>query len=287
MIKRWQAGLLVVAILATALVLKREPIAMAWFASKIEKTTLDQRIDLIKDFVEIRLPETGDGPYPVVVQLHGCAGIRPAFQHQWADVANKAGYAAMIVDSTGARGFSRDEALKIVCAGKALIGQERAGDIAAALAIAARDERLDASRIVLAGWSHGAWTAMDYLTMDAAKHPLPGISGLHPDLPEVTGSILFYPYCGVGTLSRFKLPAHPVKTLALIAGADEIVDASLCIRYFENQQRKGADIDMKVYPTANHVFDDPFLEPDYIHWFNEDDFNDATERVESFLSALK
>ena len=287
MIKRWQVGLLVVAILATALVLKREPIAMAWFASKIEKTTLDQRIDLIKGFVEIRLPQTGDGPFPVLVQLHGCAGIRPAFQHQWADIANKAGFAAMIVDSNGARGFSREESLKIVCGGKALIGQERAGDIAAALEMAARDDRLDASRIVLAGWSHGAWTAMDYLTMDAAKHPLPGISGLQPALPDISGAILFYPYCGVGALSRFKPPAHSVKTLALIAGADEVVDASICTRYFDKQKRNGADIDMIIYPDANHVFDDPFLEPDYIHWYNENDFNDATARVEIFLSTPK
>ena len=130
--KRWQGAVLIIAIIAGLLVWKREPLGMAYAASKLEKTSLADRVALIKDHIEIITPE-GAGPFPVVLQLHGCAGIRAPFQRQWADIANKAGYAAVIIDSNGARGFDRAAGLAQVCGGKTLLGQERAGDIAAVL----------------------------------------------------------------------------------------------------------------------------------------------------------
>ena len=268
-----------------ALALKREPIAMAYFASQTVKSTLAEREALLDEHIEIRAPD-GEGPFPVVIQLHGCAGIRTPFQHQWADIANAAGYAAMIVDSNGARGLDRATSLELVCGGKRLLGQERAGDIAAAIEIAQRDPRLDAERIVVAGWSHGAWTAMDYLTMDMRATAPAGLDPSGFDAPEISGAILFYPYCGVGALSRFRAPAQQPQTLALIAGEDEVVDERQCVRYFDRQKRAGAPLEMVVYEGANHVFDDPFLEPEYLHWYNEEYFKDAAARYADFLERL-
>jgi dienelactone hydrolase len=228
----------------------------------------------------------GAGPFPVVLQLHGCAGIRAPFQQQWAAVANKAGYAAVIIDSNGARGMDRAAGLEKVCGGKTLLGQERAGDIAAVLEIIKQDQRIDSSKIVLAGWSHGAWTVMDYLTMDLAAKAPPGFVRPLTNVPDVEAAVLFYPYCGVGARSRFAAWTQHPKTLALIAGADEVVDASQCINYFEKRERAGDSLEMVIYPDANHVFDDPFLEPDYIHWYKEEYFADAKTRYEAFLKAL-
>lgn len=272
--------------IAAVLFWKREPLALAYFASTIEKTTIDQRIAFLKEHVDIRLPE-GDGPFPVVVQLHGCAGPRPEFHHQWADVANKAGYAAFILDSTTPRGYTRETALEIICNGKALLGQERAGDIAAALEMVKRDQRFDASRLVLAGWSHGAWSAMDYLTFDMTKKAPPGFIRWRTNLPDVDGAILFYPYCGVGTRSRFAENAQSPKTLALIAGEDEIVDAQECIRHLEKRQRSGAPVEMVVYEDANHVFDDPSFGPENGDWYDEPSFSDAKARYKAFLETLQ
>ncbi len=283
--KRWYIALAVAAVIASLLVWKREPLAAAYFASKLEKTTLADRVALLKDHIEILTPD-GAGPFPVVLQLHGCAGIRPPFQQQWAGIANQAGYAAMIIDSNGARGFDRPAGLEKVCGGKTLLGQERAGDIAAALEILKQDQRLDPTRVVLAGWSHGAWTVMDYLTMDPATSALPGFVREQMKLPGIEGAVLFYPYCGLGARSRFSHETQHPKILALIAGADEMVDASLCIRHFEKRKRAGDDLELVVYPGANHVFDDPFLEPDYIHWYNEEHHKDASERYEAFLRGL-
>ncbi len=282
--KRWRIALIVIAVVFSGLVWKREPLAMAYYAATLEKTSLAEREALLKDHIEIIAPE-GAGPFPVVLQLHGCAGIRPAFQHQWAAVANKAGYAAAIIDSNNARGFDRAAGLEKVCGGKTLLGQERAGDIAAALEIIKRDQRLDASRVALAGWSHGAWTVMDYLTLDPGKAP-PGFVRPLIDLPQIEAAILFYPYCGLGARSRFAGWTQEPKVLALIAGEDEVVDAAQCIAYFEKREREGDALEMVVYPGANHVFDDPFLEPDYIHWYNEEYFTDAKNRYEAFLRDL-
>jgi len=283
--KRWQIALVVVAVLSSLLVWKREPLAMAWFASKLDKTTLDARAALLQDHLEIVTPE-GAGPFPVVLQLHGCAGIRAPFQQQWAEIANGAGYAAVIVDSNGARGMDRAAGLEQVCGGKTLLGQERAGDIAAALEILKQDQRLDLSRLALAGWSHGAWTVMDYLTLDLAKTAPPGFVRPLTNVPDVDAAVLFYPYCGVGARSRYAAWTQRPKTLALIAGADEVVKAPQCIRYFEKRERADDHLEIVVYPDANHVFDDPFLEPDYIHWYNEEYFNDAARRYEAFLLSL-
>lgn len=284
--KLWRIALLFLVVITGVAILKREPLAMAYLASKLDETTIDERVALMRDHIEILTPD-GEGPFPVVMQLHGCAGIRVPFQHQWAAIANKAGYAAIIVDSNGARGMNRELSLERVCGGKTLLGQERASDIAAVLEIAKSDARLDTTKVVLAGWSHGAWTTMDYLTMDPAKKALPGFKQPQADLPDIDGAVLFYPYCGLGAHSRYADYVQSPPTLALIAGADEIVEEEICIRHFNKRKKAGAPIDMVIYENANHVFDDPFLEQEYQSWFNQDYFDDAAARYEAFLQNLR
>lgn len=282
--KLWQIGLGLIALIFAAALWNREPLALAYFAAKIEQTTTDERVSLLNDYVEIRAPD-GDGPFPVVMQLHGCAGPRPAFHHQWADVANRAGYAAVIVDSATPRGFTRETALDIVCNGKALLGQERAGDIAAALKIIEQNPLLDASNVVLAGWSHGAWSVMDYLTM--TPQTIPGIVDGGAAVASVGGAILFYPYCGIGARARFAENTQSPQTLTFIAGEDEIVDASQCIKHFEKRKRRGAPVEVVVYDGVNHVFDDPSFGPENGDWYDEAAFVDATKRFERFLVGLR
>lgn len=284
--KHWRIIGLVLALGVSVLVWKREPLMIAWFAMNTDQTNLNQRIELIESNIEVRLPDEGAAPFPVVLQFHGCAGIRPPFQEQWADIANRAGFAAMIVDSNGPRGISREAALDKICGGKALIGHERAGDVLAALRIAQNDERLDTSRLVLTGWSHGAWSVMDFLTMDGKNRTPAGLSGWSGDTADIAGAVLFYPYCGAGALSRFREWTQHPKTLAFVAGADKMVPAKACISYFKARQSKGDPVDLLIYADADHVFDDPFLEPEWIHWYNEEYFKDAADRYEAFLEEL-
>jgi hypothetical protein len=45
-------------------------------------------------------PPAGEGPFPAVVFLHGCAGIDPV-QHHWAHRLQQWGYLVLLVDSFG------------------------------------------------------------------------------------------------------------------------------------------------------------------------------------------
>ena len=282
--KRWHLILLGVLAVAGLLYINREPLMMRALDARTPKTDLAAHQQFIGETIKVVLPSEGAPPFPVVLQFHGCAGIRPPFHDQWAEVANNAGYAAVIVDSMAPRGISRQEALETVCAGKTLLGQERAGDILAAIKLAETDTRLDTDRLVVAAWSHGAWSLMDYFTMDMKTNWPAGINPGESAPAAIDGAILFYPYCGAGTLSRFRDWAQKPPVLAFIAGEDAIVDARICTRYFEEQKRAGEAVDLVVYTDAQHVFDDPFLEPEWIHWYNEEYFADAKKRYEAFLT---
>ena len=280
------AAILIAVAIGGAIALRIEPLYLEWLAGNTDKTSLEARRELIAEGVEVHVPDTDEEDYPTVLMFHGCAGPRMAFMRQWAEVFADTGYAAVIVDSTGPRGYNRQQALDIVCAGKALIGQERAGDVFAAIDIARADPRLDTDRLILAGWSHGAWTVMDFLTMDSRKRRPAGISGDLPAPPNLAGAIFFYPHCGAGALSKFRSWPETPPAVAFVAGEDQIVEPDKCISLFQKKIKGGAAIDMTIYPDAQHVFDDPFLEPDWIHWYSEEDHRDAVRRIRTFLGSL-
>jgi dienelactone hydrolase len=144
--------------------------------------TLEQRIARLTPHFALARPP-GDGPFPVVVMLHGCGGPRP-FLNDMAEVAVRAGAAAVQVDSYAPRGISRVAAIATVCTGARLHGRERAGDLYAATAWARAQTWADRDRIVAMGWSHGGWTIMDALALrsGAEMRRVTGLEGL-PEEP--------------------------------------------------------------------------------------------------------
>jgi len=62
-----------------------------------------------------------------------------------------------------------------VCTGLLLRGWERAGDILAAIDGVSRRSDVDASTLLLGGWSHGGWGIMEALS---AERDRPGALGL-------------------------------------------------------------------------------------------------------------
>ena len=138
----------------------------------------------------------GAGPFPTALLFSGCDGPKDNVV-RWGEMLNAQGWAAIIVDSHGPRGFSDYEVWRLVCAGQLFMGSERAGDVLVSIDDARRMRFVDPDRIVLIGSSHGGWAIMDLLALDpprrlptnlaalprgAPADPLAGVVGADPAL---------------------------------------------------------------------------------------------------------
>jgi dienelactone hydrolase len=230
---------------------------MALSSASVAKETLQQRIDALLPSSELFLPD-GDGPFPIVLQFHGCGG-KKNLQGRWAAVARAAGWAVLVVDSYGHRRISRMEAYATVCTGLQLWGRERAGDLYAMMEWARGQGVIDAERIALAGWSHGGWTALDAMSLT------PGRQASHAtrlgDLPAeplagLVGCFVIYPYQGPGSLApsaglRLDVPVH-----AIVGTKDSVVGGAGLARRLQKMKTPGAPIDVTLFEGATHAFDE-------------------------------
>lgn len=285
---RWLVGIAVLlTILAGLFLWKGDEALLAFIDWRTPKTTLADHQRFLADHVTVITPEKGEAPYPTVIQFHGCAGMRRAFHEEWARVANAAGYAAVLVDSNAARSIEYEEALATICEGEILLGQERAGDVLAAISLITEDPRIDTERLVLAGWSHGAWTVMDFLTMDMDRRQPANLKDKALPSPQIDGAILFYPHCGRGALAQLYPLQQRVETLAFVAGKDRIVEPQPCIDLFTRQKEAGEPVDLVVYPEADHIFDDATLRDEFPEYYNEAAAADSATRYANFLENLR
>lgn len=193
----------------------------------------------------------GPGPFPVVVQMHGCGGVQP-MQDRYAETARAAGVAAVIVDSLAPRGIGRREAQLTVCTGVRLRGAERASDLLAVLQWLEAQPWADMQRVAAAGWSHGAWAIMEAL----AAGPVAG-AAVESRVAALKLVALFYPYAG--PLARTRRhgwgEARP-KVIACLAGRDAVVGRIAPRRALERLQADGLDVRILDLPEATHCFDD-------------------------------
>lgn len=211
----------------------------------------------------LTLPQ-GDGPFPVVVMLHGCAGLYETHA-DWADLLASWGYASLRVDSFGPRGITE------ICT-DIMRPVPRAADVNGAIAYLQGLGEIDAGRIAVMGWSHGA-----SVTLQIAAEP----GSLREDLkPAVRGAIALYPYC-----SRTS-QAYRVPLLVLIGDADDWTPAGICRDMVADLPPASAPVDLVVYPGATHSFDCRACNGDYwghrlVH--DAPAHDDAIARVAAFL----
>ena len=260
-----------------------EAMALAWLSRAVAPRTLAELSAEIGPAIHVVVPEQrGDGPFPVLILLHGCGGVRPGFDTDWAARAAGMGFLGVVIDSNGPRGYTWESAQDTICEGNALLGQERAGDILVGLRKAQETGKADPDAVFLAGWSHGAWTVMDFMTMGPKQLPA-GLSAYDGAWPTVRGVVLFYPYCGLGALSRIHSWKAGPPVLALMGAKDQTVDTAACVAMLEQMKASGLPVEIVIYPEANHSFDHPGRNPDK-PWFRPDDAADAKARVTDFLA---
>lgn len=225
--------------------------------STLAPETLEQRIEALVPGVELLLPE-GEGPHPVAIQLHGCGG-KKKLQARWAAVARAAGWAVVVVDSYAHRGISQLEAYATVCTGLQLWGRERAGDLYAMLEWTRGQPWADSNRIVIAGWSHGAWTTLDAMAMKPGRamsvaarlEQIP-----HEPFAGVVGAFLLYPWQGVGAMApRMGLRVDvPIKVI--VGTKDSVVGGKGVARTLSKMKTPSRPIAVEVFEGATHAFDE-------------------------------
>ena len=192
----------------------------------------------------------GDGPFPVVIALHGCGGlagrsepVAPRYR-DWAEQLLKDGNAVLLPDSYASRELGpqcRTGEPKIRAR------RERVADIMASRQWLAQQSWAARDRISLLGWANGAsallWAVRPQLSSRDAG-------------PDFRAAIAFYPDCrissGLGWSAR-------VPTLLLIGAKDDISSPTACRTMIDGARGRSALTRIEIYPGASHDFDRPNL----------------------------
>lgn len=215
----------------------------------------------------VGLPQ-GDGPFPAVVLLHGCAGLQPN-NFRWARFLNRHGYLTLILDSFGPRSLVRNCSQDLET--KTLFNR-RLDTIGARAYLASRPD-VDQKRIGLMGWSQGATLALRLVGQRSVRAQ-----------ERFEAAVAFYPYCTPD--AKISKP-----TLIMIGDADDWSPASLCRELVDRAEATGL-INLIVYPRAFHAFDIVELFDGVViqgplgdHWIKYDPraYQDSMFQVRSFL----
>jgi dienelactone hydrolase len=189
----------------------------------------------------------GDGPFPAVVLMHGCAGVTPPL-HRWARWFVERGYVALVVDSFGSRGFSGD--CKPEAAGKEELPiTARFDDAGGALRHLMSEPYVRPDRVGIMGFSQGgvySIAAINGPSLDRARR-----RGIHLPSLGFRAAVAVYPG---GCFSLVdELVTRPL--LVLMGGADDWTNPDICREMVEKMKAKKADATIVLYPGAYHYFD--------------------------------
>jgi dienelactone hydrolase len=188
----------------------------------------------------------GNGPFPVVIALHGCGGLSGHSEpvqvryRDWAEELLKDGKAVLFPDSYGSRELGPQCHVK---ERRITARRERVADVLAARQWLMQQAWAAQDRITLLGWANGAsavlWAVRPQLLLHHAE-------------PDFRSAVAFYPDCrlssGLGWSAR-------VPTLVLIGAKDDVSSPLACRQMVEGAHGRSALTRIVVYPTAYHDFD--------------------------------
>jgi dienelactone hydrolase len=169
-----------------------------------------------------------------VVLLHGCAGVQPKRDHQWAQRLNEWGYVTLQVDSFR----PRDITSTCTWSGKELsdILDRRVTDAYDAKRYLGSLPIVDSSRIAVMGWSQGGSTVVNLLVSERDE--------------PFKAAVALYPSC------RHSLAEINAPLLILIGAKDDWTPAERCVAKMPKEQSL-YEVLLQVYPNAYHAYDAP------------------------------
>lgn len=179
-----------------------------------------------------------NAPVACMVLLTSSAGVQRHREHFYAQALNRAGVAALIVDSFTGRGVRRTVADQTLVA-----AAEMEGDAYAALAWLRADPRIDPARIGVMGVSKGGGVAL--LTAIAVRQRW------RPGFPHLFD--LHVAICPGATAQHRDPTTHDRPIFFMLAGRDDYTPAPLAVEYAERMRAAGnVRIKVKVYSGAHH-----------------------------------
>ena len=203
----------------------------------------------------------GEGPFPGVVLLHGCAGFGPR-ETRWADQLRSWGYVALAIDSFTPRNMTD-------CTGPT---SDDEVDAFAALRYLTTRPFVIPDRVAVLGASLGGVAAVGDVESNSWEQMYHA---------KFRAGVAFYPSC-TGDSGMVSVP-----TLILIGAKDDWAWAQACQQMVADAEKKGAPIKLVVYPDATHDFDVPAPTPYQIlgHHMAYDAAatQDAEKQVRDFL----
>jgi len=180
----------------------------------------------------------GTGPFPAVVLLHVCSGIR-ANDSKWAEWLTALGYVAILPDSLSPRQVAT------ACGGSGLTFREHALDGLGALAYLRSQPDVIPTKIAVMGWSfRGASTLI--------SASVRFINATRPEGGGYKAAIAFYPGCVAFQDGNLATPL-----LMLMGSADDWTPPDRCVERGTALQSAGTPVEWKVYTGAMHTFDEP------------------------------
>lgn len=208
-------------------------------------------------------PESSESA-PAAIFLHGCSGpgrggAVSSTYTEWARILTANGFAVLLVDSAGPRGFGA------TCGPqpeRKTMYLERPGDAYAGLRYLQQRDDIDPERIYLIGWSQGGGITL--LTMNSESIGRPEPAPRH----DFRAAVAFYPAaCSRHLQERPYTTVEPgtwrtIAPLLILQGADDNwTTAPPCEGFAGHLKSRGEPVEIVVYPDALHGFDAPNRPP--------------------------
>ena len=234
--------------------------------------------------------QRGAQKIPAIVMMHGRAGAYSSLANgtydastlskrhtAWGELWASQGYAALMVDGFGPRGYPAGFGRHSYDSRPAELNEVtiRPLDAYGALAYLRTRPEIDGARVGLQGWSNGGSATLAALAAGSGFMPT--------SLQGFRAALSFYPACGLK--DAFKDSGYkPYAPVAVFMGAaDEEVSPKRCADLVAASQAAGGNIAITMYPGAEHGFDDPGAKRQRVD-ANADATEDALPRATKFFA---